>query len=61
MPAMAYLLLADITNPVRRGIYDAIITDVNAVALLMFFMMALTHCGLGTPYGDRCLGQHWLR
>ena len=21
----------------------------------------LTHCGLVTPYGDRDLGQHWLR
>ena len=21
----------------------------------------LTHCGLVTPYGDRGLGQHWLR
>ena len=21
----------------------------------------LTHCGLMTPYGDRDLGQHWLR
>ena len=21
----------------------------------------LTHCGLATPYGDRELGQHWLR
>ena len=22
---------------------------------------SLTHCGLVTPYGDRDLGQHWLR
>ena len=22
---------------------------------------SLTHCGLMTPYGDRDLGQHWLR
>ena len=21
----------------------------------------LTHCGLVTPYGERDLGQHWLR
>ena len=23
--------------------------------------MRLAHCGLVTPYGDRDLGQHWLR
>ena len=25
------------------------------------FNQELTHCGLVTPYGDRDLGQHWLR
>ena len=25
------------------------------------YIPALTHCGLGMPYGDRYLGQHWLR
>ena len=25
------------------------------------FNQELTHCGLVTPYGDRYLGQHWLR
>ena len=25
------------------------------------WVMILTHCGLVTPYGDRDLGQHWLR
>ena len=24
-------------------------------------LIVLTHCGLVTPYGDRDLGQHWLR
>ena len=43
VPAMAYLLHVDITNPVRRDIYDIIITDVNVTALLMFIMMAFTH------------------
>ena len=33
---------------------------------LLFCIMSLkiillTHCGLVTPYGDRYLGQHWLR
>ena len=23
--------------------------------------ICLTHCGLVTPYGDRYLGQHWLK
>ena len=23
--------------------------------------LALTHCGLATPYGTKDLGQHWLR
>ena len=26
-----------------------------------FSVIMLTHCGLVTPYGDRDLGQHWLR
>ena len=26
-----------------------------------FSHKVLTHCGLMTPYGDRHLGQHWLR
>ena len=43
MPAMAYLLHVDITNPVRRDIYDIISTDVNVTALLMFIMMAFAH------------------
>ena len=43
MPAMAYLLHVDITNPVRRDICDIIITDVNVAVLLMVFMMALAH------------------
>ena len=25
------------------------------------FTQRLTHCGLMMPYGDRDLGQHWLR
>ena len=25
------------------------------------FTLVLTHCGLVTLYGDRDLGQHWLR
>ena len=43
MPAMAYLLHVDITNPVRRDIYDIIITDVNVAVLLMVFVVALAH------------------
>ena len=29
--------------------------------VLLWFHLSLTHCGLVTPYGDRDLGQHWLR
>ena len=25
------------------------------------FVKEFTHCGLVTPYGDKDLGQHWLR
>ena len=26
-----------------------------------FALVILTHCDLVTPYGDKDLGQHWLR
>ena len=29
--------------------------------LSYFLSSSLTHCGLVKPYGDRDLGQHWLR
>ena len=29
--------------------------------IIIYVSFALTHCGLVTPYGDRDLGQQWLR
>ena len=34
---------------------------VEDLAPLGFIYSCLNHCGLMTPYGDRGLGQHWLR
>ena len=31
------------------------------LAWALYETMKLTHCGLVTSYGDRDLGQHWLR
>ena len=33
----------------------------NGLALNISAYMTLTHWGLVMPYGDRDLGQHWLR
>ena len=33
----------------------------SSVCCLSIFFCGLTHWGLVTPYGDRDLGQHWLR
>ena len=33
----------------------------NVEPILLMLLHKLTHCGLVTPYGDKDLGQHWLR
>ena len=42
---------------------DITVMDQYASATTVFVRCigTLTHCGLVTPYGDRDLGQHWLR
>ena len=37
------------------------VSTIAADALAPFSTRPLTHCGLVMPYGDRDLGQHWLR
>ena len=37
------------------------ISEKSSPDKLQLHVLDLTHCGLVTPYGDRDLGQHWLR
>ena len=36
-------------------------TKILPEPLLTYHQKYLTHCGLVTPYGNKDLGQHWLR
>ena len=45
---------------IKRNFEQNVTVDSMAV-LVMTKFITLTHCGLVTPYGDKDLGQHWLR
>ena len=61
---MAFLYWNPETNyPLRLLVwFDSIRSEVlNCIMINTIHQTILTHWGLVTPYGDRELGQHWLR
>ena len=62
------ILLDCIVSQMTVNSFESIIVFVSSYVRIQcqlhnteIWAISLTYCGLVTPYGDRELGQHWLR
>ena len=66
--ANALEILQSCTKPSDNGLWHWIGNKPYSEPMVVYFTdkymhhsTSLTHCGLVTPYGNKDLGQHWLR